>query len=255
MSARRFAPLAFLQTLISLALVAALVAGGLAFTRSRAAATIYRDRLAELSEAHASLIDRYNDAVRRTAVTELLVRDAAPGGDPPALAVRVRTPAGVLREIATPFDPRREVFVDFVVVDGRLWIRRVYDDATPPSRGLVIDADVDGVDWDAPGAIEGKVVYRALAPGRWIVTTTGTGALGLARVGAIDDPPAELAGPVEMMDLDEIEAEVREAREAIGLGDLWRWARGSRADREAAPDRGNEAASTEGDDVRDADRE
>lgn len=226
MAPRRFSPLAFVQSIVTLGLLAALLFGGLAFTRSRAAAAIYRDRLAELAERHAGLVDRYNDAVRRTAVTELLVRDAAPGGDPPALAVRVRTPAGVLREIATPFDPGREVFVDFVVVDGRLWIRRVYDDMTPPAEGLVIDPEIDAVDWDRPDAIEGKVVYRALRPGRWIVTTTGTGALGLARVGDLGDPPADLAGPVEMLDFDEVEAEVREARDAIGVGDLWRWATG-----------------------------
>lgn len=178
--------------------------------RADVRAEIYRDRLGELGDAYASLRDRYNDAVRRTAVTELVVEAGT-------LWVRVRTAAGVLREIETPFDPRGEIYVDFVVLDGRLWIRRIFDAATPPALGLVIDPELAWIDWDAPEASHGKAVYRQLGEGRWVISLTGNGALGLTRATeAVDLTPVPKIG-----DFDELAEGVDARVRGIGLAEVF----------------------------------
>ncbi len=160
--------------------------GGLAFGAafsvmwSRASTEAYRARLGELRQEHEALRARYREAVRRTAVSELIVEDGS-------LRVRVRDLAGTVREIPTDFDPSGEIYVDFVVLDGRLWIRRIFDADTPPSKGLLIDPSLAGVAFDADEARVGKAVYRSLDEGRWVVSVTGNGSLGLTRAGEPED--------------------------------------------------------------------
>jgi hypothetical protein len=166
---------------------------GYRFLRADVSARVYRNRLGALAGDYESLRWRYNDAVRRTAVAELLVRDGR-------LSVRVRTIEGVVREIETPFNPAGEVYVDYAVVDGRLWIRRVFDAATPPGLGLVIDPALASVDWEKPGATYGKAVYRTLSEGRWVVSVTGDGSLGLTRA----DEPTDLAAAPPVKDFAEL---------------------------------------------------
>ena len=148
---------------------------GYALLQSRVTTAVYRDRLVELADDYEALRQHYNEAVRRTAVTELVVEN---GG----VCVRVRNAAGVVETIATPFDASREIYVDYVVIDGRLWIRRVFDDRTPPSEAVVVDPKLVEVDWDDAKAVHGKAAYRRLSDGVWIVTVTGDGALGLSRI-------------------------------------------------------------------------
>lgn len=144
---------------------------------------VYRQRLVQLANDYRHLRDRYNDAVRRTVVNELVVHDGA-------LYVRVRNAAGTISLIETPADPAKEIFADFVVVDGRLWIRRVYDQSTPPEFGFTIDDKLGPIPWDDDPKAVGKVVYRPLSEGRWAVSVSGDGSLGLARIG--DVPPEGL---------------------------------------------------------------
>jgi hypothetical protein len=84
------------------------------------AADVYRERLAEMAADYETLRGRYNQAVRRTAVTELRVVDGK-------LTVVIRTADGELQALESPFDPSNEIYVDYVVMNGRLWIRRVFD--------------------------------------------------------------------------------------------------------------------------------
>ncbi len=198
--------------------VGVFLAGAVALTtlrmaRNEVAAEIYRDRLAGLSSEYESLRGQYNEAVARTAVTELLV-------DGEDLAIRVRTAQGVERTIETPFNPNIEIYVDYVVLNGRLWIRRVFDAQTPPWAGLVIDPPLEKVDWTSQTASVGKAVYRSLSDGRWIVTVTGDGSLGLAKV----DPNAtvRLAPPPEVRDYAQVEKEVEEATRRVRMADVWR---------------------------------
>ncbi len=196
---------------VTVAVSIALIAGttfGLAyrFLWSSAAVDIYRGRLDALQMRYDALEYNYSEAVRKTAVTELVVADGR-------LTVRVRDIRGVVREIPTDYDPSREIYVDYVVLDGRLWIRRVFDADTAPSQGLVIDPDADQVTWDLENAQVGKAVYRQLGEGRWVVSVTGNGSLGLTRA----SENVELEGPPSVR---EYEAEAGEAGEVGSIGPM-----------------------------------
>ena len=209
-------PKVSLVQLASTLVMSALVAGGgyLGFRvlKGELTAEVYKGRLESLARDYEQLRATYNDAVRRTAVTELVVA----GG---ALTVVVRTDSGVLREVATGLDPSQEVYVDYALVNGRLLIRRVFDAKTPPERGVVIDPDLAAVDWQAPGAAYGQTVYRRLEEGRWLVSVTGNGALALAR--APDDRPSALAPAPTIKDFSVMEAELRSQLSSIGWRDVW----------------------------------
>lgn len=183
---------------------------GLATVRlahARLEAGVYRERLHALSGDYELLRDRYASLVKETAVTELVVEDGA-------LSVAIRTAEGELRRIETPYDPAAEIYVDYVVRGGRLWIRRVFDASTPPDQGTVIDASLAALDWDGDAELaHGKATYRALGEGRWIVTATGNGALGLAR--ATDDGPTELAAPPELKEYPPAPDQARDALRAL----------------------------------------
>jgi hypothetical protein len=173
----------------TLALAGAAALGGLAAWRlleSDVEARVYRARLEALVSDYESLRDRYNEAVRRTAVTELRVADGK-------LSAVVRDASGVERVIETPYDPSREIYVDFAILNGRLWIRRLFDGRTPPEQGLLIDPGLAEVDWNADPEAYGKAAYRSLGEGRWVVSVTGDGSLGLAAWQ--DDGLPELSPP------------------------------------------------------------
>lgn len=199
--------------------LAFLIGGYLVLARARSdlRADIYRERLRDIATDYTALAERFNSAVAQSAVTELVVEDGV-------MSVRVRSRRGVESVIPTPFDPQREIYVDYVVIGGRLWIRRVFDDRTPPMDGVVIDPELVDVDWDGPSAQVGKAVYRALGEGVWQVSVTGQGALGLVRVDESQRRP--LIEAPEVLEFDTIEAKVREDEERVSFGDLVRRAFG-----------------------------
>lgn len=209
----------FLLGLALITVLVLLIGGYLVLSRARAdlRADIYRDRLRDVASDYTALAERFNTAVAQSAVTELVVEDGS-------MSVRVRSRRGVESVIPTPFDPEREIYVDYVVIGGRLWIRRVFDDRTPPVDGIVIDPELVDVDWDEPGAQVGKAVYRALGEGVWQVSVTGQGALGLVRVDESQRRP--LIDAPEVLEFDTIEAKVREDEERVSFGDLVRKAFG-----------------------------
>lgn len=193
----------------TLVLAGAAALGGLAAWRllqSDVEARVYRARLEALAADYETLRGRYNEAVRRTAVTELRVE----GGK---LSVVVRDASGAERVIETPYDPTREVYVDFAILNGRLWIRRVFDGRTPPEQGLVIDPDLAEVDWSADPTTYGKAAYRSLNEGRWVVSVTGDGSLGLAAWQ--DDGLPELSPPPPVRDYEPLEESVDARLQAI----------------------------------------
>jgi hypothetical protein len=200
-------------TLVLLLLVAAAAFATYRLLEASLAADVYRERLALLSRDYEQLRGQYNDAVRRTAVTELRVEDGK-------LSVVVRTAAGELRSFETPYDPSREIYVDYVVLDGRLWIRRLFDDRTPPGDGMTIDPQLVDIDWQAIEAGHGKAAYRALGAGRWVVDVTGDGSLGLAR----RDPEAsvELAPAPPIREFQPLDDEVAAELGAIRVDEAFR---------------------------------
>lgn len=198
------------------ALAAAVMLGlsvTLRLTRAQVRADVYRAKLEELARDYSALAEQYNTAVRRTAVTELVVADGQ-------LSVRIRDAAGRERVIPTPFDPSDEIYADFVVLDGRLWLRRIFDRRTAPSDALVIDPAVDEVDWDRPGAGVGKTVYRSLAEGVWTVTVTGDGSLGLER--AVESRRRPLAHAPEVREFEELVREAEQLQPSVGPLDVLR---------------------------------
>ena len=151
------------------------------------AAEVYRMRLGELSADYEQLRGRYNEAVRLTAVTELLVEEGR-------LTVVIRTSDGELRALPTSLDPSKEIYVDYVVDEGRLWIRRLFDEETAPGEGMLVDPRLGSVAWEESADHYGKAAYRALDEGRWVVDVTGDGSLGLSKRGPhervrIEPPP------------------------------------------------------------------
>lgn len=181
------------QTMVAALLIAAAGAGGYQYylhntqaARAQKRADELTEQLIELRGSFDTLREQYNQAVTRTAVTELHVRDGR-------LSVVVRTIDGDEKRIDTPYDPSGEIYVDYVVMRGRLWIRRVFDARTPPEQALVIDPSLGTLDWDDTELAHGKAVYRRLDEGAWIITVTGDGSLGLARCD--DHTDYELAGP------------------------------------------------------------
>lgn len=185
---------------------------GLELIRARAEREVYRDRLQSLSTDYKVLSDRYNDAVRRTAVTELVVKEGA-------LSVAVRTARGEVERIDTPYDPKGEIYVDFALIDGRVWIRRVFDAQTPPMFATVVDPSIAEIDWDEGGARYGKAVYRSLSEGRWVVTVSGSGAIELARA-SDQQTPIALAAPPRVMEFSEVEAQAERESDKIGWREL-----------------------------------
>jgi hypothetical protein len=201
------------KTALIVTLLVVVAAVGYRLAMSQAELDIYRERLANLSEEYESLRSRYNEAVRKTAVTELIVR----GGK---LSLSIRTIQGVDRVIETPYDPSQEIYCDYVLLDGRLWIRRVYDARTPPRDGLLIDDKLADVDWNNPAARYGNAVYRSLGEGRWVVTVTGDGSLGLVRLD--DGAEVSLSGPPPVRDYAEIDKEIHREMTRITLGEALR---------------------------------
>ncbi|MEM8737585.1 MAG: hypothetical protein AAGG38_03795 [Planctomycetota bacterium] len=182
-----------------LTLVFFLAAAGFAYQvlRSGIAAEVYHDRLVELNEDHHQLIDHYNQAVTRTAVTELLVDDGS-------VSVNVRTADGKLESHPIDADPEHPLYVDYVVKDGRLLIRRVFDSRSVPDDAGVIDSKLLDLDWADPTVRHGQAIYRKLTDGRWIVTVSGDGSLALAKVDA--DTPVDLLPSPAVREFDPVEA-------------------------------------------------
>ncbi|MCC6426968.1 MAG: hypothetical protein IT435_09110 [Phycisphaerales bacterium] len=190
---------------------------GYRFFRAELAAGVYRQRLEAVAADYKKLASTYNEAVRRTAVTELVVKDGK-------LSVRIRGLDGVLQEIPTTYDPKGEIYIDYVVVENRLWIRRVFDSKTAPGDGMVIDPRFIDVTWDSADARYGKAVYRTLSEGRWVVTVTGDGSLGLSKV---DPAEAVVMNAAPMVkDYEQVVESARKEADAVGVKDVWEWLTG-----------------------------
>ena len=202
---------------------------GMRLARADAAERVYRARLESLATEYEGLRESYNRAVRRTAVTELVVEDGS-------VTALVRSAHGTIARIPTGADPSREIYVDFALLDGRVWIRRVFDSGTRPEDATVIDPRLAAIDWDGrepeegPGArpggaaramAVGQAVYRTLGEGRWVVRVSGDGALGLERVPP--DAVVPLAEAPAVWNFDEVEREVRDKLDRV----TWRDALGA----------------------------
>jgi hypothetical protein len=181
--------------------------------RSEAFSAAYRQRLHALSADYSRLSARYDSVVKQTSVTELVVE----GGK---LSVVISTLDGELKRIPTPFDPAGEIHVDYVVRDGRLWIRRVHDSATAANDALLIDPALAGLSWEGAGADYGLAIYRPLSEGRWVISVTASGALSLVKKERGAAPESALEPAPRVQQFEQLEGEVRKNVEELGLLEL-----------------------------------
>jgi len=184
---------------------------GLRFAKADAANQVYQSRLRQLSTDYQSLASHYNEAVRQTAITELVVKDRK-------ITVQIRTIEGTDETIETACNADKEIYVDFALIDGRLWIRRVFDADTPPSQATIINPKLAKVDWDNESALVGQAVYRQLDEGRWVVHAAGDGALALTKVDA--DQLITLSPPPSIKGFDEIQSQVDDELEKVTWRDV-----------------------------------
>ena len=203
-----------LSSLIVLAMLLIVSIVGYHMVKKQLTVEVYRRRLVALDQAYAALRTRYNQAVTRSAVTELLVH-------PTSVQIVIRTPEGVLETIQTPFDPNTEIYVDYALLDGRLWMRRVFDANTSPNAGVVINSALVNIDWDAASATYGKAAYRKLSPGRWVVSVTGDGSLGLAKIGPGNTIDLVASPPIQ--EYQPMETEVQAELETLRWSDVLKW--------------------------------
>ena len=181
------------------------------FFELRLISALHKNRLDLAVGRYRELEQLYNRAVERTAVTELLVEDDK-------VSVIIRTAVGETQRIETIADPKLEVYVDYIVEDSRLWIRRVFDENTPPGKGTLIDPELGRVTWRPTESHVGKAIYKQLERGRWVVSVTGNGSLGLRRAGAGETVPLQKAPSID--DFAPREDTVLDSSEPPSLRDL-----------------------------------
>ena len=192
--------------------IAAIAALGYRVARDHVAADVYLERYTELNDQHNTLIEQYNKAVTRTAVTELVIADGQ-------VKVNVRTADNRVESHDVPADPANAIYVDYVVKDGRLLIRRVFDSKSVPDDAGVINSELLNIDWSDPQVRHGKAIYRELSDGRWIVTVSGDGSLALAQVQ--EDVEVQLLPAPEVREYDPVD-ETRRAVQQIRPGEVLR---------------------------------
>jgi hypothetical protein len=201
-----------------LALVGLCAAAFYQHSRGNIVADIYRQRLQDLSGKYQDLRQQYNQVVRKTAVTELVQEKGR-------LNVVVRTAEGVLETIPTSLDPKSEIHVEYVVQNGRLWIRRAYSLSDPDGHGearadvRLINPNLADLPWATDPNLQGLSVFRRdLSEGRWVVTATGNAALALTKLKPGE--PARLSGPPAVNAYPELQREIQTEIDKLSMVEI-----------------------------------
>jgi len=193
---------------------------GYSVVRTNIAADLYRDRLREAVKENEAMRQTFNEAVKKTVVTELVVNDDE------TICVVFVSADNTEHVVPTPFKMGAVLWADCIVQDGKLFLRRVFDDNTAPINALFIDPVVQTVDWKRAGP-SGKVPQGIAAngeinaKGRWVVSASGQGALELKKA---DDaaPRQPIARDLQVRDYKEIEKQITTKVDEIGPTDVWK---------------------------------
>ncbi|MEM8549534.1 MAG: hypothetical protein AAGF10_01980 [Verrucomicrobiota bacterium] len=204
----------WLTLLLVLALGAVAMSFGFKLARAHMAEDIYRQRLTHLAEDYANLRADYERALQQSLVTELLVEDGQ-------VSVSYLRQDGQQVELLTPLNANREIYVDFFVQGNRVGIRRIFDSSMAPEAAIVLDEPWDLLAQEDDETAFGRAVYRRLKEGRWAVTMTGNGSLGLEP--ARDNGPLLLNEPPPLVTPEIALSEGDEAIDAIALEDVVSW--------------------------------
>ena len=200
---------ALVTTIFWSILLCLVIVAGYQFFKMKMLVGHYKEGVVEITQKYQNVLDEYNKAVNmfgelktrynevlaRTVITELKVENNK-------CSVILKNSEGVLAEIPVEVNLGKEVFVDYIYFDNRLFIRRVFDSGTAPERAADILAlqNIRGflpaaIDWSDPKFRSGKSIYRKLADGTWMITVTGGGALDIDRKENI--PHLEFISPLE----------------------------------------------------------
>lgn len=192
---------------------------GYQWAKASVAQEIYRDRLTSLQADYQQLAQQYNQAVTPRPVTELLIEDGK-------VCVIVRKGDGELVRVPTPFNAKEnQVYVDYIVADSRLLIRRVFEfhkvNAVPPDKVIYVDPDLLEIQWDPEKIPYGKALSSSnMADGRYVISVTGDGSLGLKKVS--EDTTITLTSRPKVKEYEPVDERADEAVDRIGVGDVWR---------------------------------
>lgn len=189
---------------------------------------VLTDQYNNLANQFNALADQYNEAIVPRPVTELFVEDGK-------VCLAVRLGDGRVIRKQTDFDVQaNQVYVDYVVVDQRLLIRRAFEfnktTAVPPDKVVYIDEELLDIDWDIDTIPYGKALSCSkLVDGRYIISVAGNGSLDLKKVA--DEAEVELeAEPIikqyapvskRVEDHEPVKRATEDAQK-IGVGDVWR---------------------------------
>jgi hypothetical protein len=184
------------------------------YAQAMFAEDLYRQRISALVKDYESLRSSFNAAVKKTAVTELLVND-----DGSICVVFVNMDGSEVVQ-PTKFRMGSEVFVDFVVIDGRLFLRRVFDENTKPSEALVINPELQKVEWQSGKIAGGSAPYTQInKTGRWVVNVNGTGALEIRHTDE-KAPRTPLVATPAVKDFSTVDKELDAQLEQITAADV-----------------------------------
>ncbi len=216
-----------ISTILNVALLAAIAFAGYYLIKSHVEADIYREKFEKVSADYEKMRTTYNEAVKKTAVTELLVNEDG------SVCVVFVTLDGQEKILPTQFKMGNELFVDYVTIDDRTYFRRVFDQKTTPENALYIDPKLQEVEWKSAGeepnalphpnhsqVTDGVISYVKLSnPGRWEVTITGDGKPDIRKKDK-NEPPSALVPSVQVRDYSQIEKEVKDQIEGISFSDV-----------------------------------
>ncbi len=204
---------------LTLAILGLATLAGYQWAKASVAQDIYRDRLSHLQQDYQQLATQYNQAVTPRPVTELLVEEGI-------VCLAVRKGDGQVVRIPTTFNVRlNRVYVDYLLVDQRLMIFRAFEfntvNAVPPDKVVTIDPALLDLEGDLERVPFGKSLScRNLPDGRYLISVTGDGSLGLKPVSA--DEPIQLTTHPPIKEFAPVDEQAHDEVESITFGDVWR---------------------------------
>ncbi|MEX2213962.1 MAG: hypothetical protein WD768_07530 [Phycisphaeraceae bacterium] len=182
------------------------------------ASQVLRDRIETLAKDYESLRNNFNEAVKKTVVTEFLVQEDG------TICVVFVSADGSEQTRPTPYKRGAEVYADYIIKqDGRLLLRRVYDQLTAPIKGVSINTEYQTIEnWKEKEVIGGIAASGQLNEvGRWVVKVSGQGAMLLTKADDKEPRVPLLVAPT-VKDYSQVTQEVDASIGNIGPGDVFK---------------------------------
>lgn len=134
----------------------------------------YEQKLKTVITQYNRLLDTFNTVVDKTIITEIKVEDGN------VFAI-IRNYHRLRKKIPLKVSLKYPVYVDYIIKDNSIILRRVFDAVTPPSKAHNIVSNLD-VNWDDKSFKYGKAIYKKFSTNKnaiYQITVTGNGSLGI----------------------------------------------------------------------------